>query len=206
LAARVLSRPNVPLFQRQSGGAELVIAAVMPAAIVVGPAFDGDDGELRFRFGQALALTRPAHLVTSALEPSQTRILLEATIAAFDSPTASTGVSREAASLAAEMWRVMPPVHQRAVRDALTALREPIEEATLRASTHAAGARAGLLAAGDLRVAAMSVCATDAALAAHSLSTEAGYRSALAASTTLTELVRYALSDAFLFVLARAAP
>jgi len=205
-AARILARPSVPLFQRQSGGAELVIAAITPTAIVVGPAFDGDEYELRFRFGQALALTRPAHLVTSALEPFQTRLVLEATLAAFDAPEASPGVSREAATLAADMWRVMPPVHQRAVRDALVALREPLEEATLRAGTRAAAARAGLLAAGDLRIAALSLCATESALAAHSLSTELSYRSAIAASATLSTLVRDALSDAFLFALARAAP
>jgi tetratricopeptide (TPR) repeat protein len=203
-ASRTLARHHVPLFQRQDGGAELVLATVTPPAIVIGPAFDGEEGELRFRFGQALALTRPAHLTTSALEPPQTRLLLDAVLAAFGPPEASHGASREAATLAAEMWRVMPPVHQRAVRDALAALPEPLDEASLRAGTFHAAARAGLLAAGDLRIAALTLCSTDPALAAHSLGSEAGYRAALAASAALTSLIRYALSDAFLFVVARA--
>jgi tetratricopeptide (TPR) repeat protein len=204
-AARTLARANVPLFQRQSGGAELVVAAVTPPAIILGPAFDGADGELRFRFGQALALTRPAHLATSALEPAQTRLLIDAVLAAFGPPATNQGASRDAATLAAEMWRVMPPVHQRAVRDALALLNEPFDAATLRAGTLDAAARAGLLAAGDLRVAALTLCATDPDLAAHSLGSEAGYRAALNASTTLRMLIRYALSDDFLFLVARSA-
>ncbi len=203
-ASRTLARTNTPLYQRQSGGAELIVAATTPPAIIVGPAFDGPDAELQFRLGHALELARPGHLIIGALEPAETRVVLEATLTAFGPADASHGASREAAALAAEFWRVMPPVHQRAVREAVAALDAPLTEASLRTEILDAAARAGLLAAGDLRIAALALCAGDPGLAPHALETEAGYRAAVTGSPSLAALIGFALSDAFLVTLARA--
>jgi hypothetical protein len=202
-ATRVLGTTSTPLYVRQWGGGELIVATTSPPSIIAGPSFEGPEHELRFRLARAIELARPDNVLVGGLAAPEARTVIEATVAAFGPAEESGKVSREAAAFAAELWRTMPAAQQRAVRDELLALPTPLTFAAAYHGVQAAAARAGLLVAGDVRTAIYALRADDDALAALDVSTESGFVAAVRASPALAALVRFALSDAFLVAVAR---
>jgi len=203
-ATRLLDASGTPLYVRQWGGGELIVATTSPPSIIAGPTFEGAEPELRFRLARALELARPDNVVIGGLAAPEARTVVEATVAAFGPAESSGGVSRDAAAFAAELWRTMPAPQQRAVRDALRALPAPLTYAAAHDGVQGAAARAGLLVAGDVRAAVYALRADDDALAALDVSTEGGFVAAVRSSASLAALVRFALSDAFLVAVTRA--
>ena len=203
-ATRLLDASGTPLYVRQWGGGELIVATTSPPSIIAGPAFEGAEPELRFRLARALELARPDNVLLGGLAAPEARTVVEATVAAFGPAESSGGVSRDAAAFAAELWRTMPAAQQRAVRDELRALPVPLTYAAAHDGVQGAAARAGLLVAGDVRAAVYALRADDDALAALDVSTEGGFVAAVRSSASLAALVRFALSDVFLVAVTRA--
>lgn len=201
-AARTLDATDVPLFGRRMGAGELIIARTAPPSVIIGPTLDGDEPELMFRFGRALTLARPSHLLIATLDDAEGRALTSAVAAAFGPPSNAAPKDAKTTALAAELWRIMPPRAQRELRDQLAAISEPLEYDAARMAVFAQAARAGLLASGDSHAAALALRPIDPVLQSADLSTESGWIAACQRSHVLRELVRFALSPAWLSAIA----
>jgi tetratricopeptide (TPR) repeat protein len=202
-AARALDATGTPLYLRPFGTAELLVATTSPPCLVGGSGLDGPEAVLRFRIGRALELARPENVLVAALSPADARAAIEATVAAFG-PADGGPVSREAAALAAELWRTVPAPVQRELREEIVGLRSPMTGEAVTAAAMAAGARAGLVAAGDLGAAIRALRIDDEEVAASEFADEGGFAAAARRSAGLAAIVRSALSDQFLAAVARA--
>lgn len=202
-AVRALDAAGTALYVRQFGGSELLVATTSPPCLIAGAGLGGAEAELRFRIGRALELARPENVLVAALSPQDARTAVEATVAAFG-PADGGPVSREAAAFAAELWRTIPGPTQRELREAILDLPSPMTGETVTAAALGAGARAGLLASGDLGAALRALRQDDDAVAELDTSDEAGFAAAARRSPGLAALIRAALSDAFLAAVARA--
>lgn len=132
---------------RQSFVSELV--RTQPPALVIGMDLPRNERELRFVIGRGLTLARPENVLVASLPPAEGATLLAAIRAAFG-PADGTRVSREAAALASELWRMLSPARQRDVRELLANAWDTLDYAAVRASIEGGAARAGLLLAGDV--------------------------------------------------------
>ncbi len=132
---------------RQSIVTELV--RTQPPALVIGMDLPRNERELRFVIGRGLTLARPENVLVASLPPAEGATLLAAIRAAFG-PADGTRVSREAAALASELWRMLSPARQRDVRELLANAWDTLDYPSVRASIEGGAARAGLLLAGDV--------------------------------------------------------
>lgn len=192
-ALDALGRDDLPPFYfDRAGEPALVLVRTFPPCILGGPGFAPDEAAMRFALGRALELSEPGHLLLATLPPARTHTVVAAVSAAFG-PADGAAVPREAAVLASELWRTMPARAQSAVRDLLIEAGDLwLDDDAARRSVQASGARAGLVACGDLGVAVAALCASDAELAGLDLTTEDGLAHALAAPS-VASLVRFAL-------------
>ncbi len=125
------------------------IVRSQPPALVLGLDLPRGERELRFVVARGLMLTRPDHVLLASLAPTEGATLLAAIRAAFG-PADGTRVSREAAALASELWRMLSPARQRDVRELLANAWDTLDYPSVRASVLGGAARAGLLVAGDV--------------------------------------------------------
>lgn len=132
---------------RQPFVSELV--RTQPPALVLGLDLPKGERELRFVIGRGLVLSRPENVLVASLPPAEGENLLAAIRAAFG-PADGTRVSRDAAALASELWRMLSPARQRDVRELLANAWDTLDYAAVRASIVGGAARAGLLVAGDV--------------------------------------------------------
>ncbi len=120
-----------------------------PPALVLGLDLPRAERELRFVVARGLTLARPENVLIASLGPTEGANLLAAIRAAFG-PADGTRVSREAAALASELWRLLSPARQREVRDLLAQAWDTLDYPSVRGSILGGAARAGLLVAGDV--------------------------------------------------------
>ncbi len=117
-AADVAARFGVEhdVYLRHTGEDRMALVPTHPTAILVGDGVATDPLVLRYRFARLFECARPGGSLLATLTPDSARTLLAAVKAAFG-PTDSKGppVARDAASLAAELWRTMPATSQRQV-------------------------------------------------------------------------------------------
>jgi hypothetical protein len=197
-AAGLLDAVDVPLFGRRMGGNDLFVARTVPPCVIIGPTLDGSESDLRFRFARSLVLARSTNILVATLDEHEGRTLAVATVTAFGPTESSSAVDKSAASLAAELWRIIPPRAQREIRDLLNSLVQPLQYDAVRNSTFSQAARAGLVCAGDTRAATLALRGMEPALASADFSTEEGWQSACRTSHVMRELVRFALSSTWL--------
>jgi hypothetical protein len=125
------------------------IVRSQPPALVIGLDIPRDERELRFVIARGLSLTRPENVLVASLSAAEGTTLLAAIRAAFG-PADGTRVSRDAAALASELWRMLSPAKQRDVRELLQGAWETLDYPAVRASVLGGAARAGLMVAGDV--------------------------------------------------------
>ncbi|MFT3922361.1 MAG: hypothetical protein QM778_07500 [Myxococcales bacterium] len=142
------------VYLRHTGEDRLTLVPTNPSAILIGDGTTEDPAVLRYRFARMFECARPGSSLIATLAPESAQNLMSAVRAAFG-PADSKGppVAREAAALAAELWRTMPSSTQRQVSNlfrvlaSLPALPELIQHLSLRA------ARVGLVLGNSLDVA-----------------------------------------------------
>ncbi len=175
-----------------------LISAQTPA-IVIGAATPTVPIELRFRVGRLLEYARPGSLLLATLPGPAAETLLAAVRAAFGpTDSASAPVAREAASMAAELWRTMPSGSQRQVSNLFRVVSTPPSYAELMASIERRAVRVGLVAAGAVD-AALSQLKLDQRTSEPSVPTdEAGFDLACSQDASLQALLQFALSDSYL--------
>ncbi len=142
-AAAVAERFGVEheIYLRHTGEDRLALVPTNPTAILVGDGVPADPLVLRYRFARLFECARPGSSLLATLTADSARTMLLAVKAAFG-PTDVKGpsVAREAAALAAELWRTMPSASQQQVINLFRVIeREPsytelAEQLSLRAA------------------------------------------------------------------------
>ncbi len=168
-------------------------------SIVIGAGTPLISLELRFRLARLLEHARPGSALLSTLTTEAAEVLLAAVKAAFG-PTAGNDapVPREAASMAAELWRTMPSGTQRQVANLFRAIPATLSHTQLLTCMEQRSARVGLVAAGavDVALSQLKIDLTPGqpALVRDGLS----FDRACAEDLTVQSLLRFALSDTYL--------
>ncbi len=189
-------RPDTAVFATRLPGVHVAPLRIHPPAVILGAEAPDDERELRFWIGRALCLAEPEHILVSALPEGEGRALVSALAAAFG-PAEGAPVSRDAAALAASLWRTIPARSQRELRDLVVACDEALDYDAVRRASLEAAAQAGLVCCGDLSIALSSLLTADPALAALDRDA-AGFARAIEASPALNATLRLAFHDAFI--------
>jgi hypothetical protein len=142
---------------------------------------------MRFALGRMLELARPEHVLLATLPEERARVVVAAVAAAFGPADGDAKVDRAAAALASELWRTIPARSQAEVRELLLSTDRWTDYAGTRDAALDSGARAGLVACGDLGVALST-------LAGEALDDESKLAAALDGRPELARLVRWALT------------
>ena len=134
------------VYLRHTGEDKLTLVPTNPSAILIGDGTSEDHVVLRYRFARMFECARPGSSLLATLTPDSTQNLMSAVRAAFGPADAKgPSVPREAAALAAELWRTMPSSTQRQVSNLFRVLNTlpPLSELTQHLSLRAA--RVGLV-------------------------------------------------------------
>ena len=168
-------------------------------AIVIGAGTPSEPLALRFRLARLLEHARPGSALLATLPAEAAEVLLAAVKAAFG-PTAGNDapVPREAASMAAELWRTMPSGTQRQVSNLFRVIPETPSYAHMLACVEQRSVRVGLIAAGAVDI-ALSELKVDRMPAQPSIARdEVEFDRACSQDPALQALLRFALSDSYL--------
>ena len=172
-----------------------------PTSLVCTPHLGGIASERAYLLAHALWLTRGEHVIAALLDEPDARLLLDAFVAAFGASRPRAMPDRERKELAAQFWQTIPARDQQTLSALVRAHGAQLDYPTLRAAAYAAAARAGLLVCGDARV-ALRATLTEAGVGDGPLDASA-FETACRASASVAEVVRCALSPAFLDATAR---
>ncbi|MDB4985266.1 MAG: domain protein putative component of TonB system [Myxococcaceae bacterium] len=181
----------------KNGEDRVSVLSVLPAHLIVGDRTPPDTSSLRFRLARAFEAARPENVLLTTLPTPLASTLLSAVSAAFADSTPAH-VSREAAALAADLWRTMPSKAQRTLAALLKALPAPLQLADCVAAVQLRTARVALFATRELDVALAQLGLDGDAAEARIERTEGGLNRALLEKPLVQALVSYAFSDAYL--------
>ncbi len=198
-ALETLPDDTAVFVSQQLGRTSIVPVRTQPPAVIIGhDAPSTDEGALRFLLGRALELAQPAHVLVATFSEEEGRTFFAAVRAAFG-PAEEAQIDRDAAAVAAALWRTIPVRNQRDVRELLLDAEDIFDWDKMRSSAFASAARAGLVASGDLEGSIRALLSEHDQLD-FTPSLEA-LGDAIANSSELSALVRFAFSDAFLATL-----
>jgi tetratricopeptide (TPR) repeat protein len=175
------------------------LVSTNPFAIVIGAGCPHEPAALRFRLARSFEHARPSSALLSALSQAASDTLIEAVRAAFG-PTDGKNppVPREAAALAAELWRTMPSGTQRQVANLYRVAPRNIAPRALSQALQIRAARIGLVACGSVDV-ALEALHLDISYDAVPRN-EAAFDAMCRDDALLASLLRFALSDAYLIL------
>jgi cellulose synthase operon protein C len=194
-AARMLGA-RTPVFQRRSAGpVTLSIALLAPPAVIVSGEVARDSAQLRFHVGAMLAAAMPEHALLFGSVESQVRGILKALSLAFGPPQESHSNVTSIANLAEVLWESISTRAQRRLRelcDEPSQLDYELAMATARRSVR----RAGLLCAGDIKVALREACSEEG-IAPSAFEAAGGLASLCSASPAVADIIRFATSQEY---------
>jgi hypothetical protein len=194
-AARMLGT-RTPFFQRRSAGpVTLSIALLSPPAVIVSGEIMRESPQLRFHVGAMLGAAMPEHALLFGSVESQVRGILKALSLAFGRPQESHSGVTSIANLAEVLWESISASAQRRLRelcDDPAQLDYDLAMATARRAVR----RAGLLSAGDVKVALREACSEEG-IASSALEAPGGLASLCSASLAIADLVRLATSQEY---------
>jgi hypothetical protein len=187
-----------------SGKDGIGVVATYPPSIIVGDGTARAPIALRFRIGCAFERARPSSVLLSTLNPEAMATLLRAVNAAFGAADdRSASIDRDAAAMAAELWRTLPNGTQKQISNILRAAPLAPSHETLIEQLRVRALRVGLITAGALDVALDNLELDAEPTGARAPATEAALTSALAQRPLLARLLAFALSDAYLALRSR---
>jgi hypothetical protein len=185
-----------------SGEDRVGLVSAHPASIVIGDRTPRDAASLRFRLARAFECARAENVLLAILPPAEAEALFVAVRAAFG-PAEDQGaqVPREAAAVAADLWRTMPSNAQRKLTRMLSELDVPLSFESLHDDVKLLSARVALVATRELDVALAQLGLDIDGGSAPQERSEGGFNRSLAHHALTRELVTYALSDSYLLSL-----
>jgi hypothetical protein len=187
-----------------SGKDGIGVVATYPPSIIVGDGTARAPIALRFRIGTAFERARPSSVLLSTLNADAMATLLRAVNAAFGAADdRSASIDRDAAAMAAELWRTLPNGTQKQISTILRALTPTPSYETLIEQLRVRALRVGLITAGALDVALDNLELDAEPAAGRAPATEAALTNALAERPLLSRLLSFALSDAYLALRSR---
>ncbi|HEY6879716.1 MAG TPA: hypothetical protein VI299_16930, partial [Polyangiales bacterium] len=173
------------------------VFSAQPASIVIGGRTPPDANELRFRLARAFEYARNDNVLVISHNARGLDALFQALRAAF-TPAAATQVPREAAALAAELWRTMPSKSQRTLSARVAELVSVPDHAELLREVQLRGARCGLFVTRELDL-ALAQLGQDGDASDYAVEhTEGALNRALESNLFVRALFDYAFSDAYL--------
>jgi hypothetical protein len=184
-------------YHARTGEDRVALVSVLPAHLIIGDRTPADTGSLRFRLARAFELARSENILLATLGAASANNLLGAVSAAFANSTPAH-VSRDAAALAADLWRTMPSKAQRTLAQALKALPSPLSYPELLAATQLRSARVGLFITRELDVALAQLGLDGEPSDLRIERSEGALNRALQEKPLLRALMSYAFSDAYL--------
>ena len=194
-AIRLLGVPKTAMFLRPFGES-LQVAATVPPSVICGTDIAIGVPEVRFRLARAVASTRSEYLLW-ALPIDQAKAAYEAIRFAFAPSEQALTAVESAMALAQEYSRTLPPKVQRQLREILSLSPLPSFQEARRLADLAVH-RAALVATGD-PAAALRVVASEASdLADIDVTRPQGFSEAVRRNELARDIVRFALSDAYL--------
>jgi tetratricopeptide (TPR) repeat protein len=202
-AAKALGNRRTSLYLRPDADFDgISLVGVAPPAIVVGPRLAGEAavGELRFRIGRALELSRPEYLLAATLPAPEFDTLFMGVLKAFHPKHARfrAGSEDAAAEQAAKLKKTLPYKIAKRVGELFQEHPEvALDPARWREGAREAGNRAGLLMCGAASAAARIV-ARESILGAASAPDAQTLRENAGRPGPLRDLLRFAVSDAYL--------
>jgi tetratricopeptide (TPR) repeat protein len=175
------------------------LVGVAPPAIIVGPRPPTSDehGELRFRIGRAVELTRPEFVLAATLTGTEFDMLFSGVLKAFHPKHARfrAGTDDAAAEQAARLRKALPYKLAKRMGELFQQhVDVPLDPARWRSTAEQAGNRAGLLLCGVISVAARLVLRESAGVTDPNSEVVREYA---ASPGPLRDLLRYAVSDAY---------
>jgi tetratricopeptide (TPR) repeat protein len=198
----VLGDTQTQLYRHELGGGALTLARTMPPSIVVPEITESNELELAFRIARLLVLARAPYVLLTTSSSDEGAAILDALFAAFGATHEGERPSREALTIAGELWKAIPTRDQRELRDVLGAA-GPIDHASYVRSALATSARVALLTIGDPGVALRGLAADDPnATSVSSENDKTDWGAFVALSPSAQALIRFAFSETYLTALA----
>ena len=202
--ARTLATTDIPVYAPRSSHQLPRVLATHPPSVLVGRSAVHDRQTLLFAMAHSLWLAQPEHVIAAVLDPDDGRDLLDAARLAFaPSPGASLDMALAAKELATSLWQSVPSGSQRVLGETLRKHQDLLVVSDLRKRIRGTAARAALLASGSVRAAVTTLAHSEPELLEFDLSNEAGFMLGCQRSHALAEVVRLALSPAYLDTLAQ---
>jgi hypothetical protein len=186
-----------------SGKDGIGVVATYPPSIIVGDGTARAPIALRFRIGCAFERARPSSVLLSTLSPDAMTTLLRAVEAALGAAGESAAIDREAAAMAAELWRTLPNGTQKQISNILRSLSRALSYEQLIEQLRVRALRVGLVTAGALDVALDNLELDSDPSGARAPATESALNMALLSRPLLARLISFALSDAYLALRSR---
>jgi tetratricopeptide (TPR) repeat protein len=200
--ARLLSRTDVPVYLKPKAQAALHMVPTHPPTLIARADLQ-DEPLLWYVLGQSLWLSHPEKAVLCVVPEQDGRDLFGAMLGAFGPKTATAQLDRAGKELAAALWHTVPMRAQGQMREMIAAHAAKLDYDALRIATLLAGHRAGLLAVSDVRLALEAVAALEPALRDIDVHTQDGFRTACHQSQAFAEVIRTALGETYLALVAQ---
>ncbi|MDB4974318.1 MAG: domain protein putative component of TonB system [Myxococcaceae bacterium] len=181
----------------RNGEDRVSLHSVQPAHLILGDRTPPDTSSLRFRMARAIEAARPESVLLVTLSPTFANNLLSAVSAAFADSTPAH-VSREAAALAADLWRTMPSKAQRTLASLLKGLPTPLSYGDLLGAVQLRSARVALFTTRELDVALAQLGLDGDPIDARIERNESGLNRALLDKPLVKALLSFAFSEAYL--------
>jgi hypothetical protein len=186
----------------RDGADRIAVVSVQPAVLIVSDRTPPDAASLRYRLARAFEYAEADNVLLATQSATSAEALLSAIAAAFaPAEHAPEKVSREAASLAAELWRTMPSKAQRTLVGQLKGLTKPLRHHALLSAVQLRGARVALFASRELDVALGQLGRDGDPESARIERSEGALNRAMAEHPLVRGLLGYAFSEAYLLAL-----
>ncbi len=195
--ARLFELDNVELYLRASANPSLEVLPTHPPCIVAYAKL-AITPLTSFRLAQSLVFAEPEHAVTCVLPEAEGKKLIAALLGAFGPPGSAGELSQADKDLASQLWHAVPVRVQAQFRELVRAKLPLLAYDRLRRDALQCGHRAGLLASRDVRSAVESVIALQPELSGIDPHKQTGFELICQSSAGVRELIRAALSDAYL--------
>ncbi len=173
------------------------VFSVQPCSIMIGGRVSPDANELRLRLARAYEYATSENVLVVSHDARGLDTLFLAVRAAF-TPASAAQVPREAAALAAELWRTMPSKAQRTMSARVAELDEVPDHATLLREVQLRAARVGLFVTRELDL-TLAQLGQDGDPPEYAIDrSEGALNRALEHNDFVRALFDYAFSDAYL--------
>ncbi len=201
-AARLLGRVDTPLYLKPKATPALTVVPTHPPAVVARADLK-DLPALTYRMAQCVVWAQPDNAILCVLPESEGRELVAAMLGAFGPPGSAETLDRAGKELASSLWHTVPVRVQAEMREFLEQHLAELDYDALRNQSTLAAHRAGLFVIGNVRLVLEALATLEPSLRNLDIHTELGFQNACHDSEVWSEIIRTALSEPYLSLVAQ---